>query len=81
MSEQEVFDAERLAQFDGAGGRPCYVAYEGLVYDVSASIDEWAGGFHYDVHQAGRDLTAAMAEAPHGAEALEAFPVVGRYEG
>ena len=81
MSEQEVFDAARLAQFDGAAGRPCYVACEGLVYDVSASVDSWAAGVHYTIHQGGRDLTAALLEAPHGAEALEAFPVVGRYEG
>jgi len=79
MSEQ-VFSAQELARCDGQEGRPCYVAYNGLVYDLGGS-GSWEGGAHYDEHLAGRDLTEGMAGAPHGEEALEEFPVVGRLAG
>jgi len=70
------FTLEELKKYDGKEGRPAYVAYKGKVYDVSSS-PSWAGGEHYGEHFAGRDLTEAMAEAPHGEEVLEGFPVVG----
>jgi len=78
MSEERTFTTEELARYDGREGRPCYVAYEGQVYDLSASDFSWAGGEHYEEHLAGRDLTEEMAGAPHGGEALAPFPVVGR---
>lgn len=62
--------------FDGAGGSPVYIAFEGKVYDVSESW-HWRGGSHWSLHNAGADLTAEIADAPHGREMLERFPVVG----
>ena len=66
----------QLARFDGFRN-PAYVAFEGRVYDVTDS-PEWRRGLHRSLHWAGQDLTAYMAEAPHGPENLERFPVVGR---
>jgi len=61
---------EDLRHFDGAPGRPAYVAYEGKIYDVGPS-PKWKDGRHFDKHRAGTDLTEAMGGAPHGSEVLE----------
>ncbi len=70
------FTHAELRYYDGKEGRPAYVAFGGKVYDVSSSF-LWKGGRHQALHSAGEDLTEALREAPHGAELLERFPVVG----
>ena len=37
------FTLEELAEFDGREGRPAYVAYDGMVYDVTESVSVTAG--------------------------------------
>lgn len=37
----------------------------------------WQNGNHQVLHNAGEDLTANLDEAPHGADMLERFLVVG----
>ncbi len=66
-----------LAACDGQNGRPAWVAFKGNVYDVSDSF-LWQNGKHQVLHQAGRDLTAEMKDAPHGEEMLRIFPIVGK---
>ena len=39
------FTAEELAKFNGTGGNPAYVAYKGVVYDVTESA-MWGDGDH-----------------------------------
>ena len=68
-----------LAQNDGRDGRPTYIAVNGTVYDVSES-PRWQNGLHPPDHQAGQDLTAELAEAPHVRAVVERFPVVGTLE-
>ena len=69
---------EELSRCDGRGGAPAYVAYRGLVYDVSGSF-HWQEGRHQAMHSAGVDLTDAIDAAPHEAEFLtDRFPVVAR---
>ena len=70
-----VFTEEELRKYDGSGGI-AYVAYRGKVYDVSQSF-HWKRGVHHVMHHAGHDLTAALEQAPHNADMLEKFPVVG----
>jgi predicted heme/steroid binding protein len=70
------FSKEDLAAHDGKNGTPAYVAYNGKVYDVSSSF-LWKNGNHQVFHAAGQDLTASLEQAPHGADLLEKFPVVG----
>jgi predicted heme/steroid binding protein len=70
------FTEKELVQHNGRNGRPAYVAFEGKVFDVSESF-LWKDGVHEVLHSAGMDLTAALKQAPHGAEALERFPIVG----
>jgi predicted heme/steroid binding protein len=73
------FTRKELTQYNGKNGARIYVAYKGKVYDVSGSF-LWQGGRHQVVHTAGRDLTHALADAPHGPELLKKFPVVGILE-
>jgi predicted heme/steroid binding protein len=71
-----TFTRQELANYDGRDGAPAYIAYLGQVHDVSRSY-HWRNGDHWVRHQAGGDLTASLAQAPHGAENLKPFPVVG----
>jgi predicted heme/steroid binding protein len=66
-TEERIFTERELQQFDGTRGKPAYIAYEGVVYDVSAS-SLWRGGQHKDLHYAGTDLTRTLRKAPHTAE-------------
>jgi len=68
---------EELALCDGKEGHPVMFACQGTIYDASASR-LWKQGSHMGRHQAGGDLTAALAQAPHGAELVTALPAVGR---
>jgi predicted heme/steroid binding protein/uncharacterized membrane protein len=75
-SGTSAFTTEGLAFFDGSPGRPAYVAYNGTVYDASASV-LWKGGTHVGRHPAGRDLTPFLDQAPHGEDRVLALPCVG----
>ena len=70
------FSAAELATFNGQGGQPAYVAYKGVVYDVTES-SMWGGGDHEGAHKAGTDLTAEHADAPHDVYITD-FPEVGK---
>jgi predicted heme/steroid binding protein/uncharacterized membrane protein len=50
-------------------------SYEGVVYDLTDSRI-WRYGRHARRHEAWNDLSGEMAEAPHGPEVLNRFPVV-----
>jgi predicted heme/steroid binding protein len=70
------FTLEDLAEYDGQEGRPAYVAFEGIVYDVTESA-MWGDGDHAGMHRAGRDLTEEHDDAPHDVYVTD-FPEVGR---
>lgn len=72
----QEFTLEELAKYNGTNGQPAYVAYEGVVYDVSDSA-MWSDGDHEGMHSAGADLTAEHADAPHDVYVTD-FPQVGR---
>lgn len=74
-----LFTLNELAHFDGKSGRPAYVAVEGVVYDLTKS-PLWKEGAHYG-YKAGQDLTDALKKAPHSADVLKGFPVVGQLVG
>lgn len=65
-----------LKKFDGKNGAPSYIAYQGIVYDVSHSW-HWKRGKHHVLHRAGEDLTGAIREAPHYDDLLEKVPMIG----
>jgi predicted heme/steroid binding protein len=70
------FTPEDLELFDGREGRRSFIAVGGRVHDLTDS-GKWPAGSHFQRHAAGNDLTAALAQAPHGEEKLASFPVVG----
>ena len=74
--KKKSYTREELAAFNGQNGQPAYVVHEGRVIDVSES-KRWKDGKHMNRHQAGTDLTADIASAPHGTEVLDRFPDVG----
>lgn len=74
-SDKKVFTREELREYDGSNG-VAFIAFEGKVYDVSKSF-HWKKGIHQIIHRAGCDLTEALKGAPHGADMLDRFPVVG----
>jgi predicted heme/steroid binding protein/uncharacterized membrane protein len=67
---------EQLSHFDGREGRPAYLAYKGMVYDLSGSRF-WKNGAHMVKHLAGRDLTAELDTAPHKEDKVLLMPQVG----
>ena len=73
------FTKKELGQYNGKDGASAFIAYEGRVYDVSLSF-LWQDGRHQVLHTAGVDLTASLDQAPHGADLLERFSVVGMLE-
>jgi predicted heme/steroid binding protein len=70
------FTREELSRYNGKDGAPAFVAYKGVVYDVSGSF-LWQKGSHQVLHHAGVDLTDSLEQAPHGEDVLDRFPVVG----
>ena len=72
----KTFTLEELSKYDGAGGRPAYVAVDGVVYDVSRAA-AWGGGTHFGQYS-GKDLTAVFQGCHNGMLAvLRNLPVVG----
>ena len=71
-----VFTERELRKYDGSRKNPVYIAYNGLVYDVTAS-PHWHTGEHRNLHFAGQDLTSELPDAPHGDLVFRNFPVVG----
>jgi len=76
MAELKKFTLKELAECDGKDGHLVYVVYKGKVYDLSGS-DLWSDGDHQGMHEAGKDLTQDIEDAPHGPDELTRFPLVG----
>ena len=74
----EKFTKESLAKYDGKNGNPAYVAIKGGVYDVTGN-PHWTDGEHHG-NLAGRDLTVAIGQSPHGESVLGNLKKVGTYE-
>jgi len=70
------FTREELATFNGKDGNPAYVAFKGVVYDVTDSA-MWGDGDHEGMHFAGADLTEEHDDAPHDVYVTD-FTEVGR---
>lgn len=65
----------QLALRNGQDRPEIWVAFEGLIYDVTRSR-LWRNGKHYE-HWAGQDLTAELADAPHTAWVFDKFDAIG----
>jgi len=70
-----TYSKSQLALRNGQDKAEIWVAYRGIIYDVSKSR-LWFRGMHYE-HWAGQDLTDELADAPHTDEVFSRFEVIG----
>lgn len=71
-----VYTRSQLALRNGQDHPEIWVAYKGLIYNLTQSR-HWRNGIHYH-HWAGQDLTEELKEAPHTAAVFQRFEVVGK---
>jgi predicted heme/steroid binding protein len=70
------YTRQQLALRNGQDKPEIWVAYNGLIYDVTESR-LWRDGKHYE-HWAGQDLTEELQDAPHTEEVFQKFQVIAR---
>jgi predicted heme/steroid binding protein len=78
FTDLPYFTRNQLALRNGQDRPEIWIAYKGLIYDVSESR-LWKNGKHYE-HWAGQDLTDELADAPHTAVVFERMKVIGRLQ-
>lgn len=78
-SAEKVFSIEELSKYNGKDGMSAYVAYKGVVYDVS-DVEPWKNGDHYNGLEAGIDATNEISKSPHGDKVFKELPIVGALE-
>lgn len=71
-----VYSRSQLAQRNGQDRDEIWIAYKGLIYDVTHSR-MWRNGKHYE-HWSGQDLTDELPDAPHTERVFEKFAPIGR---
>jgi predicted heme/steroid binding protein len=69
------FTQAQLALRNGQDKPEVWIAYKGVIYDVTTS-KMWRAGKHYE-HWAGQDLTHELKDAPHTERVFEKFKVIG----
>ncbi|WP_316823266.1 cytochrome b5 domain-containing protein [Pedobacter gandavensis] len=74
--ELQDYTKQQLALRNGQDKPQIWVAFQGLIYDVTESR-LWRNGKHYE-HWAGQDLTDELSDAPHTAGVFEKFRAVGK---
>lgn len=65
----------QLALRNGQDMEEVWVAFKGVIYDVTKSR-YWKLGHHYE-HWAGQDLTDEFKDAPHTTHVFENLQIVG----
>lgn len=70
------YSRSQLALRNGQDRPEIWIAYRGIIYDVTHSR-LWRNGMHYE-HWAGQDLTDELPDAPHTERVFEGLEVVGK---
>lgn len=73
-----AYSKSYLALRNGQDKPEIWVAYKGIIYDVTESR-LWRDGKHYE-HWAGQDLTEELADAPHTESVFQRYLAVARLE-
>ena len=73
--ELPLYSLSDLALRNGTDKEEVWVAYKGVIYDVSQSR-LWYSGTHYE-HWSGQDLTRELVDAPHTDQVFDKFRKVG----
>jgi len=76
LAQPTKITKQELQENNGKNGKPAYFAYQGKVYDVSAS-SFWMEGDHMGMHEAGKDLTEELEMAPHNDENFKRVKFIG----
>jgi predicted heme/steroid binding protein len=74
--ESTEYTLSQLALRNGQDRPEIWIAYQGLIYEVTASR-LWRDGKHYE-HWAGQDLTAELKDAPHTEKVFERLRIIGK---
>ena len=69
------FNIKELALYNGHDKEKIYIAYNGLVYDVTHSR-MWHTGKNYE-HWSGQALTEELRDAPQTEKVVERMEIVG----
>ena len=69
---------QQLALRNGQDKPEVWIAYKGLVYNVTHSR-LWKTGTHYE-HWAGQDLTDELVDAPHTEKVFSKFESIANLE-
>lgn len=75
-STELLLTERQLRSYNGERGSRIYIAFQGVVYDVT-DCPKWRRGLHENLHWSGQDLTLELADAPHTASVFE-HPCVKR---
>jgi predicted heme/steroid binding protein len=80
LSLRLVAQAE-LRRNNGERGTRKYIAYHGIVYDVT-DCPKWRSDMHELLHFPGQDLTSELPDAPHKEDVFRrrCVKVIGRLE-
>ena len=80
IPEKTITRAQLLRQ-NGDIGTEKWIAYNGIVYDVS-ECPNWRSEMHRDLHFPGQDLSGEIRDAPHAEDVFTrpCIKVVGRLE-
>lgn len=76
MESYPVYTKTQLALRNGKDKPEVWVAYKGVIYDVTHSR-LWKTGTHYE-HWAGQDLTDELKDAPHTDKVFDKFKIIGK---
>ncbi len=71
----KIYTKQQLALRNGQDKPEIWVAFQGIIYDLTAS-KMWRNGKHYE-HWAGQDLTDELQDAPHSERVFEKFVPIG----
>ena len=79
-TERTVTELE-LRRNNGDRGSPKWVAYDGIVYDVT-DCPKWRLDMHERLHFPGQNLTTELSDAPHKKDVFTrpCVKVVGRLQ-
>jgi len=69
------YTLQQLALRNGQDKDEIWIAYKGIIYDVTESR-MWRNGKHYE-HWAGQDLTPELEDAPHTDAVFKKFSIIG----
>ncbi len=72
----KIYTRQQLALRNGQDRPEIWVAFRGMIYDVSGSR-LWRNGMHYE-HWAGQDLTDELIGAPHTEKVFDKFLPIGQ---